>query len=215
MSIAIIITDTGEAYNINWKLDTDCTGLHVSTSEDTDITYYLDSINTGMYRVIKVVDSNAETYTYKHPKSVVAFIGRYENCTLVQNSLYCPRCDTTLVSHSQHDFKGCNCPASTKVWIDGGNSYSKRSGDFAGTIDLNLYSSQSHEVLREHCCRGGRGIDGRQPLTWVKIKDINDNWLNSLITYCEDLGQYGSIHYLMYLDELEYRKTHKIIVTGE
>ena len=140
MSIEQIMDDTLVDCNLNWKLDIDYTGRYVTTSEDTGNTYYLDFINTGMYRVIKVVDSN---------------------------------------------------------------------------IDLHLYSSQSHEVLREHCCRGGRGIDGRQPPTWVKIKDINDNWLNSLITYCEDLGQYGSIHYLMYLDELEYRKTHNITITGE
>jgi Zn-finger nucleic acid-binding protein len=215
MSIEIIITDTWEAYNLNWKLDVDSTGLHVATSEGTGITYYLDITNKGLYRVTRVINGNDEAFIYKHPKSVIAFIRRYEDCTLVHNSLHCPRCDTTLVSHSQHDFKGCNCPEATRVWIDGGNAFCKRSGAYEGTTNLNLYSSEHHEVLREKCCRGGRGIDGRQPLTWVKIKDINDNWLNSLITYCEDLGQYGSIHYLMYLDELEYRKTHNITITGE
>ena len=215
MSIEHIINDTWVECNLNWKLDVDYTGLYVATAEFTGVTYYLDFINTGMYRVIKVFNSNAETFTYKHPKSVIAFIGRYENSQLVHNSLHCPRCDTTLVSHSQYDFKGCRCPEATRVWIDGGNADSKRTGAWEGTTNLNLYSSECHEVLRDKCCRGGRGSRGRQPLTWVKIKDINDNWLNSLITYCEDLGQYGSIHYLMYLDELEYRKVHNITVIGE
>ena len=215
MSIDTIIKDTWEAYNLNWKLDTDYTGLHVAASEDTGITYYLDMNYKGLYRVAKVVNDNDEHFTYKHPKSVIASIGRYEDIQLVHNSLYCPRCDTTLVSHSQHDFRGCNCLEATRVWIDGGNAYSKRSGAWEGTTDLNLYSSESHEVLREHCCRGGRGIDGRQPITWVKIKDVNDKWLDSLITYCEDKEQYGSIHYLMYLDEVEYRRVGNITVVGE
>jgi hypothetical protein len=214
MSIEQIINDTWEAYNLNWKLDVDCTGLYVATSEDTDITYYIDMTNKGLYRVARVTNGNDEHFTYKHPKSVIAFIGRYENPTLLRNSAKCLVCLDVLVSLEQHDFNSCSCG---NLSVDGGKAYTKRlcKGGRETYKELSLCSDSPHGELRDKLERGGRGIDGRQPLTWVKIKDINDNWLNSLITYCEDLGQYGSIHYLMYLDELEYRRVNNIIVTGE
>jgi len=213
VSIDTIIKDTWEAYNLNWKLDTDYTGLYVATSEETSITYYLDMTKDYLYRVTRVVNGNDEAFTYNHPKSVIAFIGRYENPTLLRNSARCLKCYDVLVSLEQHDFNSCSCG---NLNVYGGKAYTKRLHNGCDTWkELSLYSDSPHGELREKLERGGRGIDGRQPLTWVKIKDINDKWLDSLITYCEDLGQYGSIHYLMYLDELEYRRVHNITVIGE
>ena len=48
------------------------------------------------------------------------------------NAVHCNVCDTTIVSEYTHDFKGCACPDNvngegTRVFVDGGNSYRKRS----------------------------------------------------------------------------------------
>jgi len=70
--------------------------------------------------------------------------------------------------------------ASRETIVDGGNDYLKRGGKFT---EMSIYSNDSFEVIRRFLCRGGRGINGREHLTWTPLFAIDLPWLISLISY--------------------------------
>jgi hypothetical protein len=140
-----------------------------------------------------------------------AFYDKTENPTILHNQLTCDECNTTLISRYQHDYQYCGC--GNQTFVDGGHAYFR-----AGARDLSRVtferasSEQKHSHIRELVERGGRGKNNNEPLAWVKLKDINDKWLDNLIDYCQDTGQLSNQHFLVYLMEREYRKDNGIIV---
>ena len=58
-----------------------------------------------------------------------------------------------------------------------------------------------HSVVRLYATRGGRGKDGKQPLTWVRICDMNDDWLEAVLDYGG-----AEWHLNIIRNEIEYRK---------
>jgi hypothetical protein len=118
---------------------------------------------------------------------------------VVFSSIRCLNCSETLVSRHRHDYKVCKC--SNKTMIDGGLKYTRMSAvNMDETEVTTIYSDAPIEVLREHVERGGRGINGDEPLTWVKIKDVNDAWLHALLTYVPE-GWY----LVLVKKEIQYR----------
>lgn len=59
--------------------------------------------------------------------------------------------------------------------------------------------------------RGNRGINGDQPLKWVRLCDMSNEWLEAIIirSYVISLFPYN-----LYIKELDYRKNikHKILM---
>lgn len=105
---------------------------------------------------------------------------------LIYNSVTCLECGETLVSYSVHDYKTCECEQATMV--DGGNEYGRYGGKDLSKVQTNyLYSDTPFEQIREVITRGSRGKDGKQPLTYIKLKDIDDEYLDALIDYEEEL----------------------------
>jgi hypothetical protein len=101
---------------------------------------------------------------------------------LVFNSVQCTSCNEVLVSHHRHDYKTCGC--NNQTMVDGGTAYSRYGGiDLKKVRNLSVYDDDPFEEIREHAERGGRGKDGTEPLTWIKLKDINDEWLNAIVDY--------------------------------
>lgn len=96
---------------------------------------------------------------------------------VVLNKGYCPKCKDQLVSHHRHDYVTCRCGASS---LDGGTEYIRWLGD---TITEPVYSDDDFELVRKSAERGGRGLNGDQPLTWTKICDMNDDWLQAVLDY--------------------------------
>jgi hypothetical protein len=47
----------------------------------------------------------------------------------------------------------------------------------------NVYDTDDWDVIRDRFKRGGRGVKGDEPLTYVKLKDMNDAWLQATIEY--------------------------------
>ena len=45
-----------------------------------------------------------------------------------------------------------------------------------------------HSIVRLYATRGGRGEDGKQPLTWVRICDMNDDWLQAVLDYYDNVN---------------------------
>jgi hypothetical protein len=78
--------------------------------------------------------------------------------------------------------------------------------------ELSIYDDAPFEVIRENFCRGGRGKDGLQPLTWVPISKMSDDWLKACITYNNERGLGGSFASKMYRKELKYRKSNNISI---
>lgn len=89
--------------------------------------------------------------------------------------------------------------------IDGGIDYLKRGGEYT---EMSIYSNDPYEVIRRFLCRGGRGKDSTEYLTWTPLFRINDEWLKALIGYVTE----DNIYLEYYKKEIEYRKEHKIIV---
>jgi len=101
---------------------------------------------------------------------------------LVYNAVICVECQETLVSYHRHDYKTCSCP--NEAAVDGGLDYLRY-----GAKDLNkvksiaLYTDDDFMTVRCYATRGSRGKDGKQPLTQIPIKDMEDDYLEAVLDY--------------------------------
>jgi len=156
-----------------------------------------------------------------------------ENIRIILNRIKTPD-GTILTSHHRHDYVTHIDKNGFEYMVDGGNDYLRRNInstklsllkrlfivflslfgyiwiDPAKHIELSVYSNAPFEVIRENFCRGGRGKDGRQPLTWVALKDMNDEWLEACIVYNLERDMGDSYASMMYVAEQDYRKINKI-----
>jgi len=93
--------------------------------------------------------------------------------SLYRNAIQTPD-GTVLESRHLHDYKEYVDDNGKTYMVDGGLSYSRRSchGD---EINLALYDDDKNtiEEIREVMTWGTRGINGDQPLTYVKLKDMS------------------------------------------
>lgn len=116
----------------------------------------------------------------------------------------CLNCDEKIVSNHSHDYKFCGCE--NKTMIDGGQSYTKYGGLNMNMVEVNeLYSDSPFELIRELLSRGGRGINGDQPLEYVTLKDINDEWLKSIIKY-EEYHRPNNRYLQFFRKEVSFRR---------
>jgi len=122
---------------------------------------------------------------------------------LIYNSVKCLNCGEILVSYHRHDYKTCSCENETMV--DGGLDYGRYGGKDLSFVETNyLYDDAPFEVIREHIYRGGRGIDGKQPLKYVKLSEVDDEWLGAIIDY-EDQYRPNNPHLKWYNLENKFR----------
>ena len=129
---------------------------------------------------------------------------------LVHNSVTCLECGETLVSFHTHDYKTCSCENETMV--DGGLSYGRYGGKDLDKVKTNyVYDDDKIEVIREVFYRGGRGIVGREELKYVKLSEVNDEWLGAIIDY-EEQYRPNNKYLPIYYKELNYRDDNKISV---
>lgn len=80
---------------------------------------------------------------------------------------------TLLQSKHRHDYVTYIDKNGLEYMVDGGTAYLRRNiHDDHPYEELSLYAGDSIETLREHFVWGTRGIDGKQPLSWLKLKDM-------------------------------------------
>ena len=93
------------------------------------------------------------------------------------------------------------------------SNHGTRRSDFNGFFkDLSIYSDAPFEVIRENYHRGGRGKDGLQPLTWVPLSKMSNEWLKNCIKYNDDRGIKNCDSNYWYNKELRYRKRMEIFI---
>jgi hypothetical protein len=120
---------------------------------------------------------------------------------LVYNAVKCLECNETIVSRTRHDYVLCGCP--NGAMADGGLDYMRY-----GAMDMNkiepiaVYADDDYELVRQYATRGGRGKDGKQPLSWIAICDMDDDYLQAVVDYGG-----ADWHIDLIKKEIEYRKT--------
>lgn len=156
-----------------------------------------------------------------------------KNRKIILNRIKTPD-GTILTSYHRHDYVTHIDKNKREYMVDGGNDYLRRNFHktkmsklkrvfiifltFFGYVwvdpleytELSIYSDAPFEVIRENFYRGGRGKDGRQPLTWVALKDMSDAWLEACFIYNLERDMGESYANKMYLAEQDYRKLNNI-----
>ena len=122
---------------------------------------------------------------------------------IVYNAIKCLECGETIVSRSRHDYVTCKCP--NGAMVDGGNEYERY-----GAMDMDkiepkyIYADDPFEIVRKHAVRGSRGVDGRQPLTYIAICDMDDDYLQAVLDYGG-----AEWHLDLIRKEIKYRKNER------
>jgi len=135
------------------------------------------------------------------------------NRQIVLNRIRTPD-GTILISYHRHDYKTHLDKNGLEYMVDGGTEYLRRNiHENNGYEELSLYLDDPFEILRENVCRGGRGKDGKQPLTWVPLNQMSDEWVKACIDYNKTLGLDNSTSSQLYRKELAYRIENNITIS--
>ena len=101
---------------------------------------------------------------------------------IVYNSVKCLECNKVLVSRHRHDYVTCGCP--NDAMVDGGNEYERYGAMDMDKIETKyVYADDDFELVRQHAMRGSRGKDGKQPLTWIPIAEMDKDYLLAVLNY--------------------------------
>lgn len=120
---------------------------------------------------------------------------------------------TILTSYHQHDYVTHLDKNGEEYMLDGGNSYQRYNITKEPFTDLSIYSDAPFEIIRENFYRGGRGKDGKSPLTWIKLSEMNNEWLKNCIEYNRTLGYKDDCYANeRYREELQYRRDNNIFI---
>ena len=111
---------------------------------------------------------------------------------------------TVLESKHRHDYVSHLDTNGETYILDGGTDYIRTSVNKEPAKSLALYDDEPFEVIREHIYRGGRGKDRKQPLKYVKLSEIDDEWLDAIISY-ENEYRPNNINLKWYNLEKEFR----------
>lgn len=112
---------------------------------------------------------------------------------------------TILNSKYRHDYITHVDANGELYFLDGGIDYQRVSVNKEPFEDISIFDDAPHEVVRELIERGGRGKDGKEELRYVKLKDINDEWLENLVEYEKKLRP-DNPYLKIYIKEREWRQ---------
>lgn len=119
---------------------------------------------------------------------------------LVYNAVTCLDCLDTIVSYHRHDYKTCGCE--NQAMVDGGTDYIRYGGkDMKKVVHHAVYDDEDFSKVRQYATRGSRGKDGLHPLTYIPIKDMDDDYLEAVLSYGG-----ADWHLDLIKKEIEYRK---------
>jgi len=137
-----------------------------------------------------------------------------KNRTIILNQIKTP--DGTIIkSLHRHDFVQYKDKNGHVYMVDGGTDYLRRNkiDEAAPYTELSIYDDAPFSLIRQYYCRGGRGKNNDQPLTWVPLEKMSDDWLQACIEYNDERGLGDSFASAQYKREVVYRLANKITVT--
>jgi hypothetical protein len=119
---------------------------------------------------------------------------------IVYNSITCDECNETIVSYHRHDYKTCSCP--NEAMVDGGTDYLRYGAKNMSKIkQFAVYTDDDFKIVRKYATRGSRGKDGKQPLKYIPICEMDDDYLEAILDYGGP-----DWHIDLIKKEIEYRK---------
>jgi hypothetical protein len=112
---------------------------------------------------------------------------------------------TILTSYNRHDYKEYKDTITKEVlMVDGGTDYARRN---IGTYEeLSVYDDGSHITRRSALHWGTRGKDGKQPLTYKPIKDLDSDHIEAILKTQHQLSEF---YKEVFKKELKYRFDEK------
>ena len=121
---------------------------------------------------------------------------------IVSNRIRTPD-GTILESMHRHDYVTHDDANGLEYMVDGGLDYVRRIvHDDAPYEELSVYSNDPHKLIREAFKWGTRGKDGKQPLTYVPLKDLTTEHIDAILETQTHIQEYIR---KIFLDELEFR----------
>lgn len=110
---------------------------------------------------------------------------------------------TILESMHRHDYVTYIDANGKEYMVDGGLEYLRRNiHDDAPYQELSVYSDAPHDLISEAFKWGTRGKDGKQPLTYVPLKDLTTDHIEAIL----ETQTHISAHIRkIFLDELDFR----------
>ena len=128
---------------------------------------------------------------------------------IVSNRIRTPD-GTILESMHRHDYRTHVDANGLEYMVDGGLDYTRRNvHDGEPYEELTVYSTDSHDVIREAFKWGTRGKGGRQPLKFVPLKDLTTEHIDAILDTQIHISE--RIRKL-FIDELNFRNSKAYIV---
>ena len=110
---------------------------------------------------------------------------------------------TILESMNRHDYVTYIDANGKEYMVDGGLDYLRRNvHDDAPYTELSVSSSDEHSVIRESFIWGTYGIDGKQPLKYVILKDMSWDHIDAILKTQTHLRDHIR---QVFVNELDYR----------
>jgi hypothetical protein len=111
---------------------------------------------------------------------------------------------TILESRHRHDYvTHVDKVTGEQYMIDGGTEYRRGSINQVPAKDMSVYLEDGIEAVREAVTWGTRGINGDEPLRWIKLRDMTTDHIQA----CLDTQSRMHPNYREAFEmELEYRK---------
>ena len=125
------------------------------------------------------------------------------NERIVSNRIRTPD-GTILESMHRHDYVTYTDANGKQYMVDGGLDYLRRNvHDDAPYQELSVYADDLHELIREVFKWGTRGKDGKQPLTYVPLKDLTTEHIEAILETQTHIQEHIR---KIFLDELSFRE---------
>jgi hypothetical protein len=108
---------------------------------------------------------------------------------------------TILTSYNRHDYVTHKDTLTKEVlMVDGGTDYLRRN---VGTYEeLSVYDDGSHITRRSAVHWGTRGKDGKQPLVYKLLKDLDSDHIEAIL---KTQHQISDFYKEIFKEELKYR----------
>ncbi len=113
---------------------------------------------------------------------------------------------TIIQSRHRHDYVTHTDKNGLEYMCDGGMDYLRRNiHKDAPHKEMSVYTTDPHEEIRKYVERGGRGVNGDEPLKHVILKDIGNHWLGNIIKW-EEEHRPDNAYLPIYRAEVKFRE---------